>query len=454
MPSIRNIGLCLALYVAATPLAVMANGERANLIEVYQLAVQNDAQLSAARHDYLARKEAVPQALAGLLPNLSAGVTADTTFLEREDPALERTRSGTVFRANLSQPLFNLERWFQLRAAQSTTAQAEIELRAQEQTLILRSAKAYFETLRSLDDLAASRAVEAGLLEVKQQAEARMRDGAASIIDVLDAKAAFDKASASRIEAEQEVKKAFEALFRLTKRRYTTIAAMHSSLPVHPPQPTDIAAWTTQATEQNLMLIASDFAVEAAQETRRQSRSGHAPTVQAVVSYREGDNDSFGYSNPTDFRTSAYQGSVRQSSVGIEFSIPLFAGGQTSSRIRESTERLLKSEDERDDRRREVVETTRNTFRSVLASIEQISAQQQSVASSEKAVEANRVGLRVGIRNTSDVLNAQRQLYDAIRDYNKARYDYVIGTLALKQVVGTLDPTDLSYLNRYMLPAG
>jgi outer membrane protein len=114
----------------------------------------------------------------------------------------------------------------------------------------------------------------------------------------------------------------------------------------------------------------------------------------------------------------------------------------------------LKSEDGRKDRRRDVVETTRNTFRSVMASIGPISAQQQSVASSEKAVEASRVGLRIGIRNTSDVLNAQRQLYDALRDYNKARYDYVIGTLALMQAVGTLDRKDLSDLNRYMLPAG
>jgi len=260
----------------------------------------------------------------------------------------------------------------------------------------------------------------------------------------------FDKARASRMAAEQEVEKAFEAIYRLTKRRYTAIASIDTSLPIHPPHPMNMAAWAAQATERNLLLLASDLAVETAQETRRQRRAAHAPTIQAVASYREGDNDNFGYSNPTDFRSSTYQGSVRQASVGIELSIPLFSGGETSSQVRESTQRLLKTEDERDDRRREVVETTRNTFRAVLASIEQINAQQQSVESSEKAVEANRVGLRVGIRNTADVLNAQRQLYEAVRDYNKARYDYIIGTLALKQVAGSLAPSDLRELDRYL----
>ncbi len=86
----------------------------------------------------------------------------------------------------------------------------------------------------------------------------------------------------------------------------------------------------------------------------------------------------------------------------------------------------------------------------MLASIEQIQAQQQSVGSSEKAIEANRVGLRVGIRNTADVLNAQRHYYEAVRDYNKARYDYIIGTLALKQVVGSLTVTDILELDGHL----
>jgi len=432
------------------PTVTLAQADRASLREVYQLAVQNDAQVSAARHDYLARQEVLPQAVAGLLPSLSAGISSESMFLEREDPALERNRSGTVLRANLNQPLFNLERWFQLRAAQSSTAQAEIELRAQEQALIFRAANAYFETLRSFDGLAVARTEEAALREVREQAEARMRDGAASIIDVLDAKAAFDKASASRIAAEQMVENSLEALHRITKRRYRSIRTIGGSFPIVEPEPNDIGAWTAEATERNLLLLASDLAVISAEETRRQHRAGHAPTIQAIASYKEGDNDSFGYSNPTDLRSSAYHGHVRQASIGVEISIPLFAGGQTSSRVRESTARLQQSEDLRDDRRREVVETTRNTFRAVLASIEQIQAQQQSVGSSEKAIEANRVGLRVGIRNTADVLNAQRHYYEAVRDYNKARYDYIIGTLALKQVVGSLTVTDILELDGHL----
>ncbi|MNL82928.1 Outer membrane protein TolC precursor [compost metagenome] len=56
----------------------------------------------------------------------------------------------------------------------------------------------------------------------------------------------------------------------------------------------------------------------------------------------------------------------------------------------------------------------------------------------------------MGSRNFSDVLNAQRQLYIVVREYNNARYDYVINTLKLKQVVGMLSSADLMSLSIYL----
>ncbi|MCF5712895.1 channel protein TolC, partial [Pseudomonas tremae] len=89
--------------------------QRADLLSVYEAASHNDARLSAARHAYRAELEAVPQARAGLLPSLTAGATTEVTGLKRDEPALSRERSGTTVRANLSQPLFRIDRWFQLK---------------------------------------------------------------------------------------------------------------------------------------------------------------------------------------------------------------------------------------------------------------------------------------------------------------------------------------------------
>ncbi|RMT81127.1 Outer membrane efflux protein, partial [Pseudomonas savastanoi pv. nerii] len=156
-------------------------------------------------------------------------------------------------------------------------------------------------------------------------------------------------------------------------------------MPVEAPVPNDPRAWVDVAVRQNLELQASERAVSAAEQTLNQRKAGHAPTVDAVASYRKGDNDSFGYSNPTDFGANGYRDNVAQSSIGIELNIPLYSGGMTNSQIKESTERLYQSQDEQEDRRREVVLNTRNAFRGINTGIEQIAARRQSIVSGQKS---------------------------------------------------------------------
>ncbi|WP_434563051.1 TolC family outer membrane protein [Pseudomonas sp. Z4-20] len=430
--------------------ATNARFTHADLMGVYKAAVINDAPLAAARHAYLAQREALPQARAGLLPSLTAGATSEVTRLERDEPSLSRERSGTTFRANLSQPLFRLDRWYQVQAAGYTVTQAGLELSAKEQDIILSAAQAYFETLRQLDAFAATKAEEAALLRQRDQAQGRLEDGASSITDVYDAQAAYDNAHANRQQAQRKVDDAYETLARLTKQEYTSISGIGHTLPVAPPVPNEAQDWVQTAIRQNLELQAAGRAVDAAEQTLNQRKAGHAPTLDAVASYRKGDNDSFGYSNPTDFGSNGYRDNVAQSSVGIELNIPLYSGGMTNSQIKESTERLLQSQDEHEDRRREVVLNTRNAFRGINADIEQIVARRQSIISGQKSVEANQVGVDIGSRNIADVLTAQRQLYAVVREYNNSRYDYILDNLKLKQAAGILSPEDLLALAAYL----
>jgi len=82
--------------------------------------------------------------------------------------------------------------------------------------------------------------------------------------------------------------------------------------------------------------------------------------------------------------------------------------------------------------------------------VEQVQARKQSIISNQSALEATEIGYQVGTRNIVDVLDAQRQLYTSVRDYNNSRYDYILDNLRLKQAAGTLSPQDLSDLGRYL----
>lgn len=452
---LRRLSLAVAVTAASTattwadpaPLSV-----RTDLMSVYQEAAANNADLAAARADFQARREGVPQARAGLLPNLSAGARMNDTRTALETPAATLSRSGTVYQANLSQPLFRADRWFQLQAAEAVSEQAALELSATEQNLILQSADAYFSVLRAQDNLASTKAEEAAFKRQLDQANERFEVGLSDKTDVLQAQAGFDTARANRIIADRQVEDAFQALITLTNREYRSIEGIQHSLPILTPMPNDATAWVNTAAAQNLNLQASNFAVNAAEETLRQRKAGHAPTLDAVASYQRGDNDNLGFTNTERPGEPHYSGDVSQRSIGLELNIPLYSGGLTSSQAREAYQRLSQSEQQREGLRREVVQNTRNLYRAVNTDVETVQARRQSIISNQSALEATEIGYQVGTRNIVDVLDAQRQLYNAVRNYNDARYDYILNNLRLKQAAGTLSPADLDALGRYLKP--
>jgi outer membrane protein len=74
------------------------------------------------------------------------------------------------------------------------------------------------------------------------------------------------------------------------------------------------------------------------------------------------------------------------------------------------------------------------------------------VRSNQTALEATEAGMRVGTRTIVDVLTGQRLLYEAERNYARARYDYLLSVLRLKQVAGRLHGGDLVGINALLAP--
>lgn len=456
---VLSLTFAIAAVLGSMAYAAPITQEKVNLLEVYQLAVDNNADLAAAHADYKAQTERVPQARAGLLPQIGAGASnsSNRSKVDTDRGTQSASRSGLVYQASLSQPLFRLDRWYQLQAAQSSNEQSALELSAIEQNLILQSAEVYFSVLRAQDNLATSNAEEAAFKRQFDLASERFDVGLSDKTDVLQAQAAFDAARANRMIAERMVSDAFEAVSTLTNVDLVALEGVKHSLPILPPTPNDASAWVNSATEHNLSLQAINFAVQAAQDSVKQRKAGHAPTVDAIAQYQKGDNDNLGFVNssmslPPPFSMPRYNGKAEQSSIGIQLNIPLYTGGMTSSQVREGAYRLDQAEQMRESLRRKTVQDARNFYRAVNTDVEQVQALKQAIISSQSAVEATEIGYDVGTRNIVDVLDAQRYLYAAVRNYNNARYDYILNNLRLQQTAGTLSPDNLQALSGYLKP--
>lgn len=437
-----------ALLLAA-PTAHAIHEPHSGLLDIYQRALEHNAELAAARAAMRAGQEAVPQARAGLLPQLNGGASLSDSRSTLDSPSSSRERSALVWQASLSQPLLRADRWYGLQAAEALSAQARIEYAAAEQALVLQSAEAYFIALRARDALAVSRAEEAAYRRQLDQAQERFELGIVAKTDVLEAQAAFDSVQAARLGAERAVADAFGQLRVITGHEYRRLDGLSHALPVLPPQPADAESWVERTRSDNLYLQASALAVDAAGQSLQQRKAGHAPSLDMVASYQRGDNDAFGMSN-SSLSPIHYSGQASSRSIGLQLSVPIYSGGLTSSQVREGYQRLQQTEFSSEALKRQLVQDARNLHRAVNTDVAQVQARRQAIASSRLALEATEVGYQVGTRNVVDVLNAQRQLFSSVRDYNDARYAWILDSLRLKQVAGSLGPDDLRALSAHL----
>lgn len=406
----------------------------AGLLEVYQDAVKQDAELAVERARLEGSRAQTRQATSYLLPQ----VTASGTFSKLDGDGLPDDNTNITITAN--QALFNGEAWFGRSAAKAQFNAAEASYLDAEQNLLLRVSEAYFNVLRAEDNLRSSQAEEQAIKRQLDQAQEQYDVGLIAITNVLEARAAYDGARAARIGTEASLMISYENLEQITGTRYEELDTLTKKLPVVAPVPNDRQAWVDQALTSSLALQAARAGLNASEQSLKSKRSKHLPTVGLFAEYTD-DSDL-----PTG------QGGDK-TVVGVSASLEIYGGGRTSAEIRQGGAVLDEARANQDLAKRQVLQQTRSLFTQVSTDVLAVQARKLAIDSAESALEATRTGYEVGTRNIVDVLNAERALWGARRDYDAARYNYVINQLSLKRVAGSLAKKDLQELSQWLVKA-
>jgi outer membrane protein len=443
-------------------------GQAASLLEVYQQALQSDPRIHEAEARRLAALEAEPQARGVLLPQLSftgdwtktnsTGSGTGNSFVEVPPgsgnivvvpvPFASENRDVTSSWAfNLRQTLFRWDQIVGLRRADSLVAKAEADREAAQQDLVVRVGQTYFDVLAAEDRLTSLHANRQAIARQLEQAKQRFEVGLIAITDVQESQAAYDQAVADEIGAKRILATAREFLREITGEYVGTLSAPGDEFPMRAPTPASEKDWVDLALAQNLALVSSRFDEKLARDEISFRRNGHYPTIDFVA--RSGNRDSeseqdtgFGFLDTnSDFDTDSF---------GIQFSVPLFAGGTTSSRVREAVYLHRAAREQLQRVTRETERQTRDSYLGVISEMSRVEALKQAVKSSRTALEATQAGFDVGTRTIVDVLDSQFALFRAVTLFYQARYDYLMNVLRLKQAAGSLQIQDLEEIDQWL----
>lgn len=424
MPTPKLLPLLLALATAP------ALGE--TLGDIHALALDNDPAWRAALERHAVAVEGQTQARAGMLPNLT-GTAFDAEHSGDADYGV------TGWTLTLTQPLYRKERYSAWKQAGHAATAAGAQLEAERLGLIVRSTQRYFDALAAGDNLEFARREKAANARQLEQTEQRFKVGLIAITDVHEARARHDQAVAQEIGAESQLAIAREALRELTGSAPGELRPLGSELPLALPDPADVEAWVARALEQSPAVLAAREALAGATQGLERSRAGHYPSIDLIAAQSSTDSDATGTAVTTD-----------DTELRVQLTLPIYAGGGTQAQVRAARHQADEARANLEAARRSTERLVRSSYLGVQTNISEVRAFEQALVSSESALKATEAGFQVGTRTSVDVLDAQRQLYRARRDLARARYDYVVNGLRLRQAAGTLADADLATVNRWL----
>jgi len=438
---------------AAIALAFASNVQAQSLVEMYEAARGYDAGFISAKAQFEANLAKANQTLGGILPNIALSATVSRTkFQVRNDGvatlAQDRffgTGSGAI---TVTQAIYRPAAWAAYRQGGRLLEQAAAQYEAAEQDLLVRVSQAYFDVLTSEDSLASVQAQKAAVGEQLASAKRNFEVGTSTITGVRDAQARFDLTTAQEIAAENDLRIKRLALDLAVGMSNAKPKRLADNSKLIPPPTDSIDTWVSQSEVASPAVRQAQLALDVATLEVDKAVAGHKPTLDAQVSYS-------GIRNVDGTSTSGAtvpSNHVFNPSAAIVLNVPLFAGFATHYRVKETVSLEDKARSDFENAKRNTAQATRTAYFGLVTGLSQVKAYEAAEASTQSALDANKLGYSVGVNINIDVLNSQSQLYQTKRDLAKARYDVLVGNLKLRQAAGTLTPEDLQSINSLLAP--
>ncbi|MCF6345766.1 MAG: TolC family outer membrane protein [Thiomicrorhabdus sp.] len=427
----------LFLATSISPLALANSSPTVGLVDVYQMAVLQDAPLAQARAEYQAEQQNYDTARAELLPKIQADASYFVT--DSNNDVSDSTRQDMSI--TLNQSIYKHEVWAGFEQVKHSLKTSDFKLKTAEQDLILRVAERYFNALLAQKNLELFKAKERADLSQLERAQASVEVGLASRVDVLQAKSSFDLSKSERINAENALDIQFEELMKLTGKPITQLKSfsMDANLPE---VPLDLYVLEQKAESQSLTVKQTQSQLDTAELEVDLQKGGHWPSIDFQAKFSDTS-----YIDTTDgffFRDS------QQTSVGISVTLPLYSGGGTSSKVSAARYQLNATQAQLRNSREEARLQSRIQVRNLESGRALLAALKEAVKSNDAFLESVDEGYQVGLKSLLDVFSARANQTVARKNLIEAMHNQVLNRLRLESILGDLTMEDLTAFDRLL----
>ena len=420
-----------------------------DLIEIYRKALQNDPQMLSARYAHLAAGELVNETFGRMLPQVGFEYSLSRTKQDTISGSTSIFSSvgvkefdTTDYSLTLTQPIFDWSIYKGYEQAKAEVSRTNAEYASLQQDFILKTAERYLETLAAADASNFAEAEKAAVGKQLELVQGMMNSGLGRKTELYDAQARYASVEADEIGAASTRDDKMQAIREMVGELSGELATLKENLTLIHPEPRNPEEWMEAAVKQNPRIILQLRALDVSRHEVSLQKSGHMPTLNLTARFNNRDAEE------TVFDTEGSE--TETTDFLLSLNIPIYQGGIINSRTRKSQQLHQKARQDLTEMQRAVQRAARSGYYGIISAISKVEALAKSVKSQELALDSKQRGYRSGLYTSLDVLDAERDAYEAKRDYSRARYDYLLNGLRLKHAVGTLNETDLEAMNQWL----
>ncbi len=449
------------LALAATALAaVPARGQQARTVtlnEALTLAARAAPAMVQAQQDVRVAQAQERRAFGAFLPTISSSANESYTPVRIDATTGGRANAGASTPYNQSVSLSaNLDlftgfrRGADRRAAAATTELREAAQIRQEYAVALATKQAYFNALATQELVAVAETRLRSSQEQLNLARERLRQGAATRSDSLQARVQFGTAQLALITAQNDLRNAQAALARQIGVEGLVAATPDTALEVRT-QVLDTAVLRREAFENAPSTREAQASLAAAGASLGASRAQYMPTISASLNQRwsralngtfsptpipitvDQDNDPTTPDSVVGYNSMPFNGSR---TFSISMSFPIFNGFQREVNVATADANVRTAEARLRDARLQLDQQLTQSFAALEAAAARVDIARVSVAAAEEGLRMQNERYRLGAATIVEVLTSQVARDQAQVDLVRTRYDYLVARAQIEAYVG------------------
>lgn len=427
-------------------IAVAAPCQAQSLSKLLDMAINSEPTFQSAKANLQISEARYRQAVGGLLPQVTVAVNTNANRRKYETMGIDASPEHDRYNSNssqlsITQPLWRYANIVGMRQADAAILQAQQQLTGTEQEMFAKLVSGWCDLLAARDNIEFTKRQTTAMKRQWDIARRGVELGSFGAPQAYEVKAKYDQAVADNSMAQTELEIKFATLEQLVGALpYFDLPYLKDDVVLADVRIRKLEDWLTLVQSGNPNVRAAQHAFEAASEEISKQRAGHQPTLDLVATYGDNSQAVGGFPGQRGY-------DIGQRAIGLQLNIPLYSGGTQSAKVDEAIATREKARADIQAARRTAFLEAKQSWFGWQAAALRAQAGREVTEASKLAWKAARLGSDNGLKSELDVLQAEQQFYEGMRDLRKGHYEQITSYVRLKAVAGQLTKEDVASLD-------